>query len=158
MKKEVESEYEPRYNWEKKLVKLGISNDKIKELRRLVNDKITKAKIKEWAAIIIYSLSVALLLVLIGILNLLKMEISLRVSLITGIIAFELAIFTFMSPIQVSGITKEEVNKILEELVTMDIMEEIHKSMERKTSRIDKWFAVIGACGVLATVILKLTN
>lgn len=145
------------YEWEKDLERYT-SKDKIKQLSQLVNDKIRKGQIIKWLVIVGDVLFVALLLVLIGVLNILKREIDLRISLITGIIAFELAVVTLISPIQSSGITKEEVNDKVGKQVTVDIMEKIRKTVERKTSRIEKKLAVIGACGVFATVILKLTN
>lgn len=148
---------ELRYNWEKDLEPYT-SGDKIKELCRLVNNKRGKGQMIKWSVIVGDFLFVALLLVLIGVLNILNMEIDLRISLITGIIAFELAIVTFLSPIKSSNITKEQVNNTVGIIVTTDIMEKIRKTVEQKTSGIEKWLAVFGACGIFATVILKLIN
>ncbi len=146
-----------KYKWEPLLEEYA-SKDQVKRLRRTVDDKIRKGKTKKWLIIMSGLFFVALLLILIGVLNVLNFKIEARTSSISGIIAFELAIVTFISPIQSSGITKEEVKNIVGIQVTDDIMREIRKTVERKTSGIEKWFAVIGASGVFVTVILGLTG
>ena len=145
------------FEWEKDL-KPYVSKDKIEKLRRLVKDKRRKGQIIKWLVIIGDVLFVMLLLVFVGILNILDKGIDLRNSLITGVIAFELAIVTFFSPIKSSSITREEVNKIISVQVTADIIEKIRRTVEQKGSGLEKWLAVIGACGVFVAVILKLIN
>jgi len=148
---------EVKYKWEKPIEHYA-SKEKAERLRQTVDDKIRKGQTKKWSIIMVDALFVALLLILVGVLDVLKVEMDPRTSLITGIIAFELAIVTFASPIQSSGITKDEVNNIVGIQVTEDIMTEIRKTVERKTSGIERWLAVIGACGVFATLILGLTG
>jgi len=148
---------ELRYDWVKNLEPYA-QKDRIEKLCRLVDNRIRKGQIIKLSVIVGGVLFVALLFVLIGVLNILKSVTDLRISVINGIITFELAIVTFLSPIKSSGMTKEEVDKILEIQVTGDIFEKIRKTVERKTSNIEKWLAVIGACGVFATLILKLIN
>ena len=142
------------YNWEKNL-ELYISKDKVKDLCKLVDSKIRKGQMIKWSVIISYFLFTILLIFLIVILNILNKEINLRTSLINKIIAFELAIITFISPIKGSSITMDEINKIVQKQVTRDITEKICKTVEQKASRIEKWLAVISASGIFLGVILE---
>lgn len=145
------------YEWERDLEPYT-SKENIEKLCQRVNNAIRKGQIIKWSVIIGDFLIIALLFLLIGVLNVVKKEMDLRISLINGIIAFELAIVTFISPIQSTSITKKEVDRIVGKQVTGDIMEKIRKTVEQKASGIQKWLAFAGACGVFATLILKLTN
>lgn len=140
---------EVEYDWEKDL-KPYASQDKIEKLYQLVNNKTRKGQMIKWSIIVIDLLCIAPLFLFIDVLNILEKEMDSRVSLINGFIAFELAIVTFVSPIQISIIKKDEVDKIIGIQVTRDIIEKIRKTIQRKTSGIEKWFAVFGACGIFA--------
>jgi hypothetical protein len=97
-----------------------------------------------------------MLVLFIGFWNILNLNLEGRVALINGIIALGLAFVSFLSPIKVISITEEEVNKVIGKMVTTKIMEKICKAVEQNASRIEKWLALIGACGVFASLILKL--
>lgn len=145
------------HEWEKDLGAYATKKN-VEKLRETVNNRIEKGKTIKWSVIIIDLIFVAILAVLIGLLNVLNKGMDLRLSLINGIIAFELAIITFFKPIKGSSITQKEVDCIIGKQVTGDIMGKVRETVEQKTSGIEKWFAVIGACGIFATVILKFTN
>lgn len=142
------------YEWEKDLVPYT-SPANIEKLRKLVNDRIGKGKISKRLIIIGDILFIVLIVLLIGFLNVLQMKTDPRIGLINGIIAFKLAAVTFLSPIKPSTVKKKEVDKIVEREVTGDILGNIQKTIEQKTSGIQKWLALIGACGVFAALILK---
>ena len=145
------------YDWEKGL-RQYIARDKLNALSRLVDHKVRKGKTAKWAVIMLDIIFIILIFVVIGVLNILNKGIDLRTGLMTGIIAFELAIVTFISPIRTAHITIKEVNDITGIQVTGDIMGKIRNTVEQKTSKLEKYLGVIGACGDLATVILKITN
>lgn len=145
------------YDWEKDLGQY-ISADKLNALCHLVDHKVRKGKTIKWAVIMLDLMFIILIFVLIGVLDILNKGIDLRTSFITGIIAFELAIVTFISPIRTAHITIKEVNDITSIRVTGDIMGKIRNTVEQRTSKLEKYLAAIGACVVFATVILKITN
>jgi hypothetical protein len=145
------------YEWEKDLAPYT-SQSNIKKLSQLVDKRIGKGKILKWVIIAADVIFIGLIVFLIGGLNILQMGTDLRNGLINGLIAFELAAITFLSPINTSTITKKEVDEIVHRKVTADIMEKISKSVEQKTSGIQKWLAIIGACGVFAALILKIIS
>jgi hypothetical protein len=145
------------YEWEKDLAPYTLKAN-IKKLSQLVDKRIGKGKILKWVIIAADVIFIGLIVFLIGGLNILQMGTDLRNGLINGLIAFELAAITFLSPINTSTITKKEVDEIVHRKVTADIMEKISKSVEQKTSGIQKWLAIIGACGVFAALILKIIS
>lgn len=145
------------YDWEKDL-KSYTSEKKINELCRLVDEKIIRGKRKKWLIIVIYFLIIMLLIVFIGVKNILEKGIDLRNHLITGIIAFIISIGAYISPIKSVKITKDEINNIIGTKITKDIIEKITKTVEQKTSKIEKCLGVISALGVFLTVILKLKS
>lgn len=149
--------HQQQYNWEKDLLPYTTTGC-IENLRQVVNNKIRKGKISKWLIIIADVLFIGLMILLIGRLNILQMGVDQRGSLITGIIAFELAVVTFLSPIKTSTITDKEVDRIVGIAVTADIMQKIQKTVDKKTSEIQKWLAIIGACGIFAALILKLIS
>ena len=144
------------YDWITDLKNSSISDDKINQLRSLVDDKKQKGYLRKCLVILISSFIVVALVLFVGVWNLLNLNVEERSALINGIIAIGLAVVSFSSPIKVISITAEEVNKIIDKMVTTDIMEKIHKTVEQKASRVEKWLALVGACGVFASLILKL--
>ena len=144
------------YDWITDLKNSSISDDKINQLRSLVDDKKQTGCVRKWLVILISSFIVVGLVLFVGVWNRLSLNIEERSALINGIIAIGLAVVSFLSPIKVISITTEEVNKIIDKMVTTDIMEKIHKTVEQKTSGVEKWLALVGACGVFVSLILKL--
>jgi TM2 domain-containing membrane protein YozV len=143
------------YEWEKDLAPYT-SQSNIKKLRKLVDERIAKGKILKRVIIAADVIIIGLIVLLIGGLNILKMGADTRNGLINGLIAIELAIITFLSPISTSTITKKEVDEIACTDVTADIMGKIGKSVEQKASGIQKSIAIIGACGIFAALILNI--
>ena len=144
------------YDWIADLKNSSISDDKINKLRSLVDDKKQKGNLRKWLVILTSSFIVVALVLFVGVWNLLNLNVEERSALINGIIAIGLAVVSFSSPIKVISITAEEVNKIIDKMVTIDIIEKIRKTVEQKASRVEKWLALVGACGVFASLILKL--
>ncbi len=144
------------YDWEKDLIPFT-SQDNINKLVKIVNNKIKSGVRIKWLIIGGDIIFTVILMILLGALNLINQSVDTRVLFTSGIITFELAVITFLSPIQFQGstLTREEVDSIIDTAVTNAIMAKIQKSLGQKTSGIQKWLAVIGACGVLAGVCLK---
>lgn len=129
-----------------------------KRLHQLMKDRIKKGLIIKWSFLVGDFIFVALIFILIGVFDILNKKMDLRLGLITGIIAFGSAILKF-SPIKGISITKEEVNDIFgPPPMAKYKVEKIRETVEQRTSGMDKWLIFIGACGVLATVILKFIN
>jgi len=121
-----------------------------------VDHKKQRGYLRKWLVILVSLLIVVALILFIGLWNLLSLNSEGRSALINGIIAIGLAVVSFSSPIKVISITAKEVNNIIGKNVTIDIMEKIRKAVEQKTSGVEKWLALVGACGVFASLILKL--
>lgn len=151
-----EREIKLKYNWAIDIKEAceDISNNKLNRLSSLVDDKRKKGEVKKRQIIIITCLIVALLVLLVCLWNCFDLDIKDRASLVTIVIAMGLAIVSFLSPIRLTRIETEEVNKIIGKQVTSDIMEKIHKTVEEKSSGIEKWLVFICACGVFVTSIL----
>lgn len=156
MAQESERQDKVAYPWEPKIVPFLENKEKIKDLRILLNKKIKRGRILKWLIIIADAIVIGLIVLLIGSLNILHRETDSISSTTTGIIAFVLAAITFFSPIETSKITSKDVKRVLEtdmEIPT-DVMKEIQETVGKGTSGIQKWLAIIGACGVLATLFI----
>lgn len=143
-----------KYEWENDLTPF-VHVDKITTLKELIDNKIRIGRSIKWLIIVGDIIFILIIVLFIGFSKKFDLSIDVRVGFIAGIIAFELAIVTFFSPINVQRIEKNEVNNIIDQKVTNDIMKKITKSVEDKTSNTQKWLGFIGACGVFATIILK---
>jgi len=144
------------YEWEKHLSSY-VPQPKIEELRELVKLKAKKGRNLKWALVAADVVFIGLLLLLIGIMNLLKLNPDPRFALINGIIAFKLAAIVFFLPLRPasSKIMMEEVDHILGKMIPGDIFKKISQSVDKKASGVQKWLAFVGPCGVLAALIIK---
>jgi hypothetical protein len=89
-----------------------------------------------------------------------------RLGIVTSVIALELTVSTFLSSYHFrflgirfnlssgSIITTEEAMEILGAVVPTDIMNDISKDVEEKTSGTNKWLAIIGAFGLFFIVFI----
>jgi len=148
---------EMEYEWEKDLKDYTLTEN-INNLKQIVAEKARKGRTIKWFLVIIDFLFVGLVFFFICVLNILKIKIDLIISVINGIIAFETAIIVFISPVRIISIKKDEVDRIVGKQVTGDIFKKISETIERNTSDVGKWFAIISACGILATVIFKVIS
>ncbi len=146
-----------QYQWEEAFEQY-VSKERIRDLRQLVNSINRRGRMIKMSVIMIAILLNALVLSLIGILDILKQEMDSRIAVINGMVALELAIVTFLSPIKGVRLTKEEVNEKVGIAVTADIMERIRKTAEEGASGIEKGLALIGGCATFITVILKVAS
>lgn len=146
-----------KFEWEEDLVPF-VSAEKIEEIRRLVIRKIKKGRTQKWLLIAADIVLIGLLIYLIGVQNVFKLAPDPRFSLLNGLIAFDLAIVAFISPIRRAGsvITMAEVDAILETMVTGDIFKRISQTVDKKVSGTQKWLAFIGAIGILAANLIKI--
>lgn len=144
----------PEYEWENELAPF-VPVDKIGTLKGLVQDKIRKGRSVKWLIIVADIIFILGLFLFIGFSGRIALSIDGRVGLVDGIIALELAMVTFFSPLNAPRIEKDEVNNILGKKVTNDVMKMISRAVEEKTSNTEKWLGFIGAIGVFCTIALK---
>jgi len=147
-----------RYEWEKDLVPYA-SQEAVKRVVALVEAKIKKGKRSKWISVLAGIVFIGLLISLIGIFDVFKLKaMDTKVLLINGLIALLLAFVTFFAPIQTQAISSPEVDAIIRTHVTEDIMKKIRRTVDKKTSGVHKWLALIGACGVFVALIMEIAN
>ena len=147
------------YEWEEDL-RPFVLKQKIEEVRKLVKKKIQTGRIIKWALVATDIAFITLLLIIIGGLNVLGLALDSRFGLINGVIAFKLALVAFLSPIQSKGskITIDEVDDILETMVTGDVFKKISQTVDKEVSGSQKWLAIIGACGIFVAFVIKIAG